>query len=241
MQNFTIIGDGGIGSNLSDKLVKLLAFYRKKEIIKEDISITVCDGDVVNKSNLLRQHFYPEDEGSKKTDITTLHLQSLANDICNNILVKSFPYYVKEENINKVIADGSIVLVGVDNYITRQLIEDYSQKLEKVLVIFGGNDYDDGDVNILLKEEGKYLTPLLTEKHPEIVEKKDKFPDEMSCEEASVSTPQLILANIRVADYMLEAVNTYITKGTINWHEKFFDLKTGNERMITDGLFKPKV
>lgn len=230
MQNIVIIGDGGIGSNLSVTLIKLLSFYKKNNTIKSDIKITICDGDIVEDKNLIRQYFLPSDKGKKKANITALHLTSIPLQLgVKGIEISSFPEYVKPTNISALIKESSIVLVGVDNYITRKVIEDYTNELKDVFVVFGANEYTDGDVNIMHKENGKHIFPKLSKKHPEIL-KRDKMPDEMSCEEASQSSPQLILANTAVAQYMLEAVNSFISSKKVNWHQKYFDLETGNVR-----------
>lgn len=230
MQNIFIIGDGGIGSNLGAPLVKFLKFTLEPN---NKVNITIIDGDIVENKNLIRQSFITEDIGKKKSDITAMHLADICEGLeAQNIEIKSFPQFLKPDNI-QIITNNSMVFVGVDNYITRLIIEEHTKTLDTVLVIFGGNEYDDGDVNIIYKKDGKYLTSLYSDRHPEI-KTKDRFPDEIPCEEAIVSAPQLILTNITVAQYMLEgAYSYYSNKGTkVGWQEKMFDLKTGAVRVI---------
>jgi len=226
--NILIVGDGGIGSNLSLPLIKLITYLRKKNKDEAELIIKIIDGDKIELKNVIRQSFILGDCGDFKTDTTAEHLNHVVEELgAKKISIESLPVYLKEDNID-LIEEGSFVFVGVDNYITRRIIEQKTEKMDEVFVAFGGNEYDDGDVNIILKENGKYITPLYSEKHPEILEK-DRFPDEISCEEAAVSAPQLILANQQVAGFMLEAFHSSLT-GDLKWHEKIFDLKTGNVR-----------
>ena len=233
MQNFVLIGNGGIGSNICVNLMKLISYHKNNGTIKDNITLKICDGDTVEIKNAIRQDFMVSDNGKKKTDVTTKYVKSMSTGIANNTInIVSYPYYVKPDNIESVIQEGDIVLVGVDNYVTRYLIEEHTKSLNKVFVVYGGNDYDDGDVNVLIKENGKYITPLLTDKHPEVKERIEKYPDEVSCEVATPSSPQLIIANLSAGLYMLEAVNSYITENKVNWHEKFYDNRTGAVRVL---------
>lgn len=228
--NLIVVGDGGIGSNLTLPLLKLIKYHRDKNNIDEEVKIKIIDGDRVELKNVIRQHFISDDNGKFKSDITAAYLNQICKDMkAKDISAESYPFYLKEDNID-IIGESDIVFVGVDNYITRRIIEDKAVKLNDVLIIFGGNEYHDGDVNVLHRFDKKTLTPLYSEKHPEI-KIKDKFPDEISCEEASKTTPQLILANMSVALYMLEVFYNFIN-GKIEWHEKFFDVNTGKTRTV---------
>lgn len=227
MKDIFIIGDGGIGSNISVALIKFLAFYSKKPS-----TLHIVDGDKVSSGNLLRQQFIPEDISKFKTEITSAYLYDICNQIgCTNIKIISHPVFLKEDNIG-MISDGAVVFVGVDNYVTRKVIENHAITLKNILVIFGGNEYDDGDVNLLWIKNGKMKTPLLSDKHPEI-NKRDKFPDEQSCEEAAVSSPQLIITNMMVANFMLSAFYDWLKNKTLEWHEIMFDLNGCNVRRIS--------
>lgn len=224
-----IIGLGGIGSNLVVPLLKTIKIHQLKHP-EEFFKIIIVDGDKVEEGNLTRQYFYPQDIGKNKATITASFLSQLVSQFSiNNINIQAISEYLKKDNIS-IIESKDIVFVGVDNYVTRKLIEDHTQTLEEIFVIFGGNEYYDGDVNILHKEKGEYKTPLLTEKHPEIKEK-DKNPYEMTCEEALVSAPQLLLTNMAVCQYMLEGFYNFLIEDKIVWNEKMFDIFTGKVRI----------
>lgn len=232
MLSIFVIGDGGIGSNLSVPLVKFLIYWTQKQDPLVPVDITFCDADKVESSNPMRQYFLPGDEGQPKVNITTDYLCGLlAKMDVYHIDIHSFPYFVKEDNVD-IIKDGSIVLCGVDNHITKVMLEKHFEKLENGLLIIGANDYHDGDINVLYRHEGKWETPLLSQKHPEVLKEANKYPDELSCEEGAVSSPQLILSNMTSALGILEVLYAYLETGKIPYHEKFFDNKTGNVRII---------
>jgi len=228
-----IVGDGGIGSNISLPLLKFLKYHRQKNGIDSSLIINIIDGDDVEMSNLDRQHFIPEDVGRKKAEITGEYL----SDVCiglkaSNIAITHNTSYLKEDNISNIIGEDSVVFIAVDNFITRTLIEDHMETLSNILCINGGNDYDDGEVQVMLRKDGEWQTKKMTELHPEMRTNPDKYPDELSCEEASVSAPQLLLANMFCAQYMLEALYSFISSDKIEWIEKFFDLRTGAVRVV---------
>lgn len=227
-KRIAIIGNGGIGSNLVVPLMKFLKTMNRMGY-NHPVDILICDGDIVEKKNLERQDFVLSDIKSKKAKVTADFLSS--SHPVPNVDVYPIAEYIKEENLD-FVGDGTVLFVGVDNYVTRKVIEDAIKKIEgEVLVIFGGNEYDDGDVNVIHKTKEGFQTPLYSQKHPEI-NKRDRFPDEIGCEEAAkISSPQLIFANMTVANYMLEAFYEWVTN-KIQWHEKMFDLKTGNVRVV---------
>jgi len=225
--NIKIVGDGGIGSNLSLPLIKLLVQEKAART-----KITLIDGDSVEEKNLVRQHFIPEDIGTPKTEVTAGYLTQVCDTLrADHIEVDSFPYYLKKDNVTEMIEENDIVFVGVDNYITRNIIEQRALELDNILVIFGGNEYDDGDVNVYHRENGKEMTPLYSSKHPEILEE-DAMPDELGCEELMEVAPQLVLANMSAAQHMLEAFYYFLKNERVTWHERFFDLEKGNVRTV---------
>ena len=215
-----IVGLGGIGSALISPLGKFFEFYSK-----EKPSLVLIDGDKVEKNNLARQNFIETDISRNKADA----MRDYMNDLFKGEII-SISQYLKPENIN-LITDDSVVFVCVDNYITRTLIEEHSLKLKNILVIFGGNEYDDGDVNVLYIKNGKLLTPKYSEKHPEVL-KKDKFPDEVSCAEGAKSFPQLIFVNTMVAQVMINTYYSFLQLGKVSHNEVFVNIKHNAVRAI---------
>lgn len=228
VDNIFVIGCGGIGSNLAKPLAKFLKYHIINTNRKTPLKFYIVDGDFVEDKNLQRQSFIQTDIGQNKAVVTSEDLSSSVP--IETVQYLPIPSYLKEENLDFIV-ENSIVLVGVDNYITRRIIESYTEKLNNIAVIFGGNEYHDGDVNVLIRRNGVLVTPLLSEKHPEIL-KKDRFPDEVGCAEAQKSAPQIIPTNLTVATIMLNAAFALLTTGEVKWHETFFDIKTGDYRVV---------
>ncbi len=221
-----VVGDGGVGSNLLPYLVKT---------IKLDPSlpqeILIIDGDKVEPKNIARQDFTGTDVNAKKADASAEYLIGLASYVNDNpIKISSLPVYLHEDTLD-VIKDGDIVFVGVDNYITRRIIDDYVKNFQDILVIYGGNEYTDGDVNVYYRKNGVEVTPRYSIRHPEILTK-DEFPDEKGCEEAVISSPQLLVTNLTVALYMLEVFYQVCVFKRTPYIEKLFDIKTGEVRCV---------
>lgn len=230
MKNIVIVGNGGVGSNLSLPLLKLIKYQKDIGKYGKNVRIKIIDGDTVESKNVIRQQFLLRDEGEFKSDITANYLNQMCGELREkDIAVESYPFYLKDNNAS-IIEEDDTVFVGVDNKVSKMVVENRALQLKNCIVIFGANEYDDGDVNVFIREKGKNLTPLYSKKHPEIKEK-DKFPDELSCEEASKSSPQLVLVNMMVAQYMLEAFYSCLGH-SLKWHEKFFDIRTGAMRAI---------
>jgi len=214
--NIKIVGLGGIGSILSDSICRFLNYSQFN-----DIEITLIDGDEYEYKNLERQSFsYFENKAvSKCKELKTKY---------KNITIKEFPQFINQINIS-VIQGGDIVLLGVDNHKTRKLISDYCSKLENIILISGGNELIDGNVQVYIRKDNKDITPSLTKYHPEIDNFIDKSPDEMSCEELEKTEPQLLFTNMMVSCFICSAFYNivYLSKlEDFKISEIYFDIKT---------------
>ena len=94
-------------------------------------------------------------------------------------------------------------------------------------MISGGNEFTDGNAQLYVRKDGQDITPDLCMYHPEIANPEDKLPTEMSCEELSVSEPQLGFTNLGVAFKMCcMFYNTVIEN--YERSEVYFDILTMN-------------
>jgi len=200
-----VIGLGGIGSHLLSPLCRYLEASTSNEDKgskkgKDPLhSLVLIDGDDYEAKNASRQEFH--DIGNK-AEVSAARVK---RDY-PSLLVEAKPHFVTIENVFLFIEEGDIVFLCVDNHATRKLVSDRCQGLKDVILISGGNEFQDGDVNLYLRRKGKNVTPPLTHLHPEIQNPADRNPDEMSCEElAEVGVPQLIFANLTAATMMLNA------------------------------------
>lgn len=225
MLDIQVVGCGGVGSSLTQPLAKFLGYYDKTK----KVNIKFIDGDRVEKSNLTRQAFVTSDVNLMKATIMSEVFKDILESSGKSVTSTPICEYLDKNNIKDHIKNKSITFVGVDNKITRFIIEQHVRKLSNALVFFGGNEYHDGDVNVIRVVNRKLKTPLYTDKHPEIKEP-DIHPNNLSCAEESPSAPQLILANQQVSQLMLNGFYQYMSSGNIDWHQVYFDLQTNRIR-----------
>lgn len=104
----TVVGLGGIGSNLVELLVPAL------EKIGVAIEISLMDGDIVEEHNLGHQRYTSKDIGEKKVMCLTRRFENLSN-------VKLIPI---TENLRAVsqLVDSEMVIVCVDRPEPRRLV-----------------------------------------------------------------------------------------------------------------------
>jgi len=216
IREITIIGLGGIGSVLSNTVSR---FINSKNI--GVITINLVDGDDYEEKNLERQEFtsYGNKASVKKNELEYKF---------RKINYVDYPIFIDERSAAEIIKENCIVFLAVDNHKTRKLVSDFVKNFKNVVLISGGNELTDGNVQIYIRKDGVDITPSLTDYHPEIENPKDKSPDEMSCEELSKSEPQLYFTNFMVANYMCAAFYNIIEKSNYNYSEVYFDLLTMN-------------
>lgn len=210
-----IIGLGGIGGILSN----ILCRYLNSNVFKDEkIQVNLIDGDYYEEKNTERQEF--ESYGNK-AESKCRELQRKFN----NLELKAYPYFIDDETKRVFICEDDIVFLGVDNHKTRKLVSDQAKTLKNIIIISGGNELTDGNVQLFIRKEGVNLTPSLTDYHPEIENPVDKLPGEMSCEELHNSEPQLYFTNLGVATFM--AFTFYnVLKGNFKFSEVYFDMVT---------------
>jgi len=212
--NIVIIGLGGIGSILCERLARYITYSAAS-----GTSILLVDGDSYEAKNFERQDFT---RMGNKAEVKAADLKMQFS----RLNVSSFPAFVNETTLAEVIKEGNVVFMCVDNHKTRMIVSNYCKNLTDVTLISGGNDFIDGNVQIYIRKEGADLTPDLCAYHPEIANPDDKLPEEMSCEELAESAPQLYFANLTVATIMCWAFYNAVVKGQIELEksEVYFDM-----------------
>jgi len=213
-----VIGLGGVGSTLVRTLARYLNFSGG------GARLTLVDGDSYEPKNQARQVF--GDFGNKAA-------------VSANELAQSFPAlsvravkdFVAAENVERIIEQGDVVFLAVDNHATRKLVSDHCARLGDVTLISGGNEFTDGNIQVFINREGQWLTPPLTYLHPEIEFPEDRNPAEGSCQELAESAPQLIFTNLAVASAMLEAFYA-LEQGKLTYSECYLDILSGAKRPV---------
>ena len=223
-KNILIIGLGGIGASLCDNLLRFI------NSLDEDYDVALIDGDDYNVNNFDRQSYIFSDNKakSKYTELTNRF---------KRINMTYIPEYITTDNISTLIKSEDIIFLCVDNHDTRKLVSDYVNTLPGITLFSGGNEYTDGNVQVFQRKGGKKISPSLTDYHPEIDNPSDKSPHKMSCEELSISEPQLLFTNLGVATIMCWLFyNVIIRKQTVSG-EVYFDIlqmaASFRERSIT--------
>jgi len=223
-QTFKVIGLGGVGGIVARYLSVFLRDYPCR--------LVMIDGDDFEPKNASRMLF--NGLGNKAAviahDITTNGGDSAGR----NMSLLAINSYINKKNIKKLIQNGDILIMAVDNHTTRKLVNDYCAKLKNVVLISGGNDGMEeadgnvhrgtyGNVQVFIREKGKDRSPSLVKYHPEIADPKDKHPDEKSCGDLVVSVPQILFTNMQVAVSILNTVLLYLS-GELHYSEVAFDV-----------------
>lgn len=214
--NIVIVGLGGVGSALSAMIARYVSYSSKATMGQ----ITLVDGDSYEPKNEVRQDF---DALGNKAEVKAQQL-STQFPRAEFKVVKEF---IDTKNVGNIISEKTIVFLCVDNHKTRKIVSEHCSTLQNIVVISGGNEMTDGNVQIFIRKGGADQTPSLLTYHPEIANPVDKLPSEMSCEELASSSPQLYFANLGVAVFMCWAFYNIInSKKPITKSEIYFDLVT---------------
>lgn len=227
-----LIGAGGVGGIVA----RYGAIYCAS--LDSNVRFVLIDGDEFEASNGTRMFF-----GRQGNKAEVIREELLPRFTESRLSLMAIDEYVSRKNITRLIHNGDIVLLTVDNHATRKLVSEYCAKaLEEVCLISGGNDgvgkdasgrmlrgtY--GSVQIYLRRAGRDVTPALTRNHPEIQQPADRLPTEKSCTELITSVPQILFTNLMVASALLNAFWLYLCD-VLHYGELALD--------IADGLMRP--
>ena len=115
----TIVGAGGIGSNLLPHLARALSAGELIESINP-IRLRIIDGDIVEQGNLQHQNFSIDDINSFKTDSIIGPLKHLESQF---LRIESIT-----ENVRGPmhIVNSNLVIVAVDSMLVRRLVHRYA-------------------------------------------------------------------------------------------------------------------
>jgi molybdopterin/thiamine biosynthesis adenylyltransferase len=211
--NVVIIGLGGIGSIISEKVLR----YLHTDPTSRGHRLTFIDGDEYEEKNLIRQDFlvWGNKAKSKYDEL---------NDRFINVSLGFRDYFINEKNIYLTIQENDIIFLCVDNHKSRKVVSDYCKTLQNVTLISGGNEYTDGNAQLYVRRGGVDITPDLCAYHPEIRNSLDKSPEQMSCIELQAAAPQLYFTNMSVATMMLWLFYNSIVRSDFSKSEVYFDM-----------------
>ena len=123
-----IVGAGGLGCPIADYLTRAGIG-----------TIGVADFDKINLSNIHRQNLYnSKDVGKYKVDVVKERIQSI-NPFTK---IKTYKKKINNKNLNNIIKSFDIIVDGSDNFKTKFLLNKYSIKNKKILIVGAISKFD---------------------------------------------------------------------------------------------------
>lgn len=137
-----IVGLGGLGSPIAVTLTAMGVGY-----------IRIIDRDIVEKSNLHRQHLYTfKDIGYPKVEVASRRLREMNP----YIEIDPYPVYINDSTALEAIKEVDVVLDGLDNFKARRAINKACYKLS-IPYVYASAIETYGMVSTLIPGEGPCL------------------------------------------------------------------------------------
>lgn len=229
-----ILGAGGTGGYVIPHL------YRIGFTAERDIQILVCDGDIVEEKNLIRQNFVHQDIGRNKAQVLAERYSAAFGIECEYI-----PRFVEtEEELHRLTAPDlreqiwmnvpetqRVILLGcVDNNKSRQICHSVFYKQTDLIYIDSGNGEHTGQVVCGVRQSGRTTYKPVCSLYPDMLKADDKFPSELSCAERTVSAPQSVTANLTAATAIVSFLYDLLICGELNTRYITFSSRQINMR-----------
>ena len=134
-----MVGAGGLGCPIIDTLVRAGVG-----------NIGIIDNDIVSLSNIHRQSLYnSNDIGKYKVNVVKEKIK-LINP---NVKVIIYKYKLNKKNIEKIIKKFDLIIDGSDNFKTKFLLNKYSIKYKKNLIVGAISKFDGHVFNFNFKNK----------------------------------------------------------------------------------------
>ena len=230
-----MIGAGGTGGHIAPHLYRLLY------ALERPVKFIVCDGDIVEEKNLVRQNFTEADLGLNKARVVAERYSSVFGletsyvpDFIESAekleeLTKPDVLRVSEYS-GKTVTELVILIGAVDNNRSRQLCHEVFLKAENLVYIDSGNGEYTGQVVCGIRRNRKTYYKPVGALYPDLAQPDDLFPSEVSCADASVSAPQTIVANLMAATAVVTMIYNILVVGSSTVQQATFSTKTVNIR-----------
>ncbi len=199
-----MLGAGGTGGHIAPHL------YRLCHALDRQVKIIICDGDLVEEKNLIRQNFIAADLGRNKAQVlaerysTAFGLETLfvpnfieAKEMLTILITPEHCH--KNTHLYKTSEELVILIGAVDNNKSRRLCHEVFMTAKDLIYIDSGNGEFTGQVVCGIRRKGRTYYKPVGDIYNDILEATDKFPTELSCAEASLSVPQTIATNLFAA------------------------------------------
>lgn len=213
-----MLGAGGTGGHIAPHLYRLL--YS----LERPVRFIICDGDVVEQKNLVRQNFIPADLGENKAKVLAERYSTVFG-----METEYVPDFIEDEKrlkkliepqtwragvyTDRVVRDEVILIGAVDNNRSRQLCNKVFYEANDLIYIDSGNGKHTGQVVCGIRSGGRTFYRPVGKVYPDVLTDTDKFPTELSCAENAVSAPQSITANITAATVVVDMIYNILAQG----------------------------
>lgn len=229
-----ILGAGGTGGYVIPHL------YRISFAADRQIRIIICDGDVVEEKNLIRQNFVEQDIGRNKAQVLAERYSAAFGIECEYI-----PRFVEDEeelfrltkpdfrqNSESGIPETQrVLLLGcVDNNKSRKLCHAVFARQKDLIYIDSGNGEHTGQVVCGVRQNGRTTYKPVSSLYPDMLDDEDKFPSELSCAERTVSAPQSVTANLTAATAVVSFLYDLLICGDLKTRYVTFSSRQINMR-----------
>jgi len=232
-----MLGAGGTGGHVAPHLYRLL------HTLNRYTKVIICDGDIVEEKNLVRQNFISTDLGRNKAQVLAERYA-----LAFGLEVSYIPEFIEDENrlaelvkhdvyqaspYSSKIEEGLSILIGcVDNNSSRQLCHRVFHASKNLIYIDSGNGEYTGQVVCGIRRSGRTYYKPFGDVYPDSFLELDKFPTQLSCAEAAVSAPQSIVANIMAGTAVVSYIYNILVLGHIETRYITFSTKTVNLKPI---------
>lgn len=131
-EHILVVGCGGVGSWFLPKFIKLLNDARRKGLVSGNMikTLTICDGDDIEESNLIRQNFSLRDVGKGKAEVLFKRYNSELKEGTNFGYIDK--YILRNSQISLKPIEQREKFVSLEQYVTNLGV---TQVNETVLVI----------------------------------------------------------------------------------------------------------
>jgi PRTRC genetic system ThiF family protein len=238
-----MLGAGGTGGHIAPHLYRLLyALERPARFI-------ICDGDLVEAKNLVRQNFAPADLGENKARVLAEryaavfgmeaeYIPAFVERLDTLVELITPNLWTQDEHSWRTVREMVILIGAVDNNKSRQLCHKAFYQAKDLIYIDSGNGEFSGQVVCGVRRNGHTMCKPIGGVHPEMLkDNTDKFPTELSCAEAAQSDPQSMAANITAATAVVDMVYNILTHGESLVRQTDFSTKTVKMQTV---LEKPR-
>lgn len=228
-----MLGAGGTGGHIAPHLYRLLY------ALERPVRFIICDGDVVEEKNLVRQNFTPADLGENKAKVLAeryasvfgMETEYVPGFVETEEMLKQLITARQWRNYNGPVVKELVILIGaVDNNKSRQLCHRVFYQMEDLIYIDSGNGEHTGQVVCGIRSGGRTIYRPIGAAYPDVLNQTDKFPTELSCAEASVSAPQSIVANVTAANTVVNMIYNILALGESRVRQVTFATKSVNVR-----------